>query len=168
MCTTLSKSHDAVTGFTNKDIWNPASSSPTTLDLVTILHHRRRLILTLNTQGRITHDDFFSITGLLGNSSNSKSRIKTNKIAFISANAKRYPTQFLVPPKNVKRLPQDPGTWFIWSGGREANRSGLNSSASGPQISGDRWTHRIAGLVNCPATYRRWRQTHVRAMWSLW
>lgn len=36
-----------------------------------------------------THDDFLSISGLLGSKANSKLRIRMNKIALISTRAKR-------------------------------------------------------------------------------
>lgn len=58
--------------------------------------------------------------------------------------------QFLFPPKNVRRLPHTPGTWFLVSddvsffeGWRY--RSGLNSAASGPQISVDWLMFKMAG-----------------------
>jgi hypothetical protein len=92
----------------------------------------------------MTHFAFFSISGLLANSSNLKFLIKTNKIARISARANRYPIQFLVPPRNVRRLPQIPGICLVFSISAEKYRSGLYVSASGPQIAGDWFTAKIA------------------------
>jgi len=77
--------HQAEIGFTINGICNPAFSSPFTLDRITILHYQ----INHSTRVRKTYDAFFSMTGLLANSSNSKFRIRTNKIALISAKANR-------------------------------------------------------------------------------
>jgi len=82
-----------------------------------------------------THDAFFSISGLLASSWNSKLRSKTNKITLISTSANLYPMQLRVPPRNVRRLPHTPGTWFVCSSAGLLYLSGLNSAASGPQMS---------------------------------
>jgi hypothetical protein len=62
-------------------------------------------------------------------------------MVFISASANLYPMQFRCPPKKVRILPYTPGTALRWAASSAGTsllakwRSGLNSSASGPQMS---------------------------------